>query len=234
MLAMITVALWGLLLTQLTPSNAGASAGAPALATTVIAPEQEAQASQSSPEEVRVTRGPVVRSTATLPLVHRVTFATRETSYNTYCETPIIVHNPTSSSVSVEVEWFVAWGSAIELATRSMSGGAIAGFTGTSFDTGAKINNNPMWLDLNYNRRDTGDFDGYAYVYSDDPRIIVSAFVTCRTNVGTDPGVNVVSVANVPVVPVGNALMYYQAGVPGTVSPPAAIAETPERSQMHR
>jgi hypothetical protein len=229
MLVMITVALWGLLLTQLAPSSAGASSGAKAQPASGGTSGYEVRALQLSQDQVRVTEARAITSSATVPLAHRVTFATRETDNSTYCETPIIVHNPSSQLAHVEVEWFPAWGgSSIEISDRDMNGGSLATFRATSETAAERVNIDPIFTNFNFNQAWVNDFDGFAYVYSDVPQISVSAFVVCRTSLGASSGGNVLSVVNVPVVPVGAALTYFQAEAAGTASPPAAIAETPE------
>ncbi len=235
MLAMIVIALWGLLLTQADMSTATAnSKGAPGeglLAT----PAGEAPLPQSTAAPSKFTEGAPSRSLATLPIVWRVSFATRETGSNSSCNTPIAIHNPSATTANVEVEWFHSWGAPLpDIAVRSMAPATIASFMSRDSVSSNRVNTNPFWINTNYSTILAGDFDGYAYVYSDNPRIIVSAFVTCRTDLGLDSGVDIVSNANVPAYPVGMALEYFQAGAPGASIPPALVAEPGESLRSPR
>jgi len=162
---------------------------------------------------------------ATLPLRWKVSWATERSTDTTFCGTAVLVTNETSSSVSVEVEWFDKDGSALALKPLSVSSMQQRNFiSGTGY----------LVPDTDYRPFDADEAamladieGGYARVHASDPRILVAAFQYCRDGQGNNK--NIVSITQIPVYPVGATLEFYQAGVPGMWSPPMAGPEVPDK-----
>lgn len=73
---------------------------------------------------------------------------------------------------------------------------------------------------------DTGNFNGHALVFSDDPRIFVGVYLTCHeTGASGFPS----HVTNLSAFPVGQTVTFFQAGTPGLAPmPPTAAVTEPE------
>lgn len=154
--------------------------------------------------------------TSTLPLRWRIpTAVERVGSAETYCSTVVSVRNLTTSSVSVEVEWFDWDGTTQKLRPMTLPARNLLQWA----------TNNAIVL-LPYYADDDAlilGFIGYANVNADDPRILVTATVLCRD--GTAGDSKVLSQNELPVFPVGATMEYFQAGMPVGWTPPRAMPE---------
>jgi hypothetical protein len=89
------------------------------------------------------------------------------------------------------------------------------------FMTDNDVQLDPFILDV---YADAGEFDGYAHVNADDPRIVVTAMMRCGDNDLHLP----VTITSIPAYPVGATAEYFQAGIPPAWTPPIAEPEVPE------
>jgi len=174
---------------------------------------------------VRLSTGP-----ATLPLRWHVPFARLETSSSdTHCGTSILVTNPTSGLVKVEVEYFESLiGASLGYSPLSIGGGEVVTFWPVEQEVGTYIMVNQSPLASNFQVIvEIGDFDGRATVHADDPRIIVTAFMVCRTANGIETGQTIVGLVNLPTFAVQDTLSFYQASMPANrPSTPVALPES--------
>jgi hypothetical protein len=83
---------------------------------------------------------------------------------------------------------------------------------------GSVKTDDPIALTFNSYDLNTGDFQGYALVNADDPRVFVSAHMFCEKS-------GSMSFASIPAYPVGATLEYFQAGMPMMGMPPMAIPQ---------
>jgi hypothetical protein len=158
------------------------------------------------------------RAPATLPLRWRVGFAGHKNlnidDFND-CSTVISVMSAAPASMNVEVEFFGQNDAFVNDGTTTLAAGAVEVF-GTVGGSGGSSGpvGGPVALDVLVN---TGNFDsGFAKVHSDEPRLLVTAFLTCRRDradggSGTDPLRGFLSI---PTFPVGAPAEYFQAGMP--------------------
>ncbi len=165
-----------------------------------------------------VSRAP----TSTLPLRWIVTNAAERTgAFNTFCGTVVIVNNLTNSTIIVEVEWFR--NDAVSLALRAASVDPKRHFI---FVTDTEVNNQPYSAN---NSAGLADFNGYAYVTSNDPRLAVGAVIYCRDALG--PSANSVSQASIQVHPIGATAEIFRATMPGMgtplITPPESVLPEP-------
>jgi hypothetical protein len=135
--------------------------------------------------------------------------------------TAVTVRNAGPATVNIDVEWFRADGTSMGLSTEPIiservkvfwpdSGVNLTPFTGE----GATAS--------------TGDLSGgWANVNADDPRVLASAAIVCRDVAGYDAS-NLGAMINVPAVPVGATLEYFQAGTPAVWTPPTVGPEAPQ------
>ena len=221
-LTVIAVALCVLALPQMETAEVMAAYGQPELA----AEGQEIgarsasgqQAGMSLVEESRATtQGP-----ATLPLRWHVTHAVEMNGglANTYCATTVLANNMTSSSVGAQVEWFDHSGSSL-----GYSSGTVLSKRSFAFFADTDINPQPF-LFLDNTSADLGDFAGYATVHADDPRIMVSAYLVCRTGSGWSAAL--LGIMPIKAFPVGATMEIFQAAIPATGTPPVVVPEVPE------
>ncbi len=165
--------------------------------------------------------GTVRAATATLPLRWRVSWAAQYVADTTNCGTAIIVTNDTSSSVTVEVEWFSWYNSSEGLGSLAIAGqNSKVWVSGRDWNT-PSVDYRPFVPD---HYADAIGFAGYARVHATDPRIEVAAFQYCRD--GLDQGKNIMSITNIPAFPVGATAEFFQAGMPATWMPPIAAPES--------
>jgi hypothetical protein len=157
------------------------------------------------------------RTSTTLPLRWYVSSVNENAAGtdNAYCMSAVRVRNVTTSVVTAEVEWVTFQG--VSLDVRSLSVPARGHRT---FITDDDVSSEPFGSSDNANLI---DFGGFAQVHASDPRIIVSAFLVCRT--GTGPATNIVSITNLPAYPVGDFLGVFQADLPMLHDSP--MAENP-------
>ena len=165
--------------------------------------------------------GTVRAATATLPLRWRVSWAAQYVADTTNCGTAIIVTNDTSSSVTVEVEWFSWSGSSQALRPLALPGQqSLIWVSGRDWST-PSVDYRPFVAD---DFAGAIGFIGFARVHATDPRIEVAAFQYCRD--GLDQGKNIMSITNIPASPVGATAEFFQAGIPATWMPPIAAPES--------
>ena len=122
---------------------------------------------------------------------------------NTYCSTAVTATNLTGSTVDIMLEWMNATGSSLGTSTKV----AVAAHGHVEW-----VANNTVESGLPGGGSGLTDFSGHALVYSEDPRIMVSARVYCRD--GTGNQANIVSDYMVPTLPVGTTMDFFQAGMP--------------------
>lgn len=176
-------------------------------------PVPQEQLLEEPPTDAGGTRAPEI----TLPLRWRVATAVEDTGSNAYCTTVINVTNATDAIVSVEVEWHDDISGSLLVVSSSVSA-----FDQHTFVADDQVFYSPWVANV---VAGLADFDGYALVAADDPRIFVHAAVICRDGLGG--GTNVVALYDSPVFPVGTTADYFQAGAPGAapIPPTAAVAE---------
>jgi hypothetical protein len=202
-LTIIAIGLWVLTMTQMDAPEAQARTG---------------HSEQMRQEQRRAVATATHAPTSTKPLRYRIPYA-QNVNYTSSgypdCVTVVSVVNFGPTATSVDVEFFREVGAPAGLATKSVSAGQAGVFITDSTDIQSQPFVGDVWA---Y----TGDFDGYALVNADDPRIIVTAMLRCGDNTHPLP----VAITNIPAVPVGATMDYFQAGMPATWTPP--MAEVPE------
>ena len=124
------------------------------------------------------------------------------------------------SHPDIQVEWINDAGSALDMQSVTAAEGVPGRVWVFTANTDIV---SPMSSDKNSAL--VGIFEGSARVHSSDPRILVSAFMYCRTNTGV---VDLISVVDLPTYPVGVTLDYFRAGMPATWTPPMVAPEVPE------
>ena len=198
----------------------------------VAAPEQSGSLRVAKlTEEVKLSETSIVPRTA-YPLRWRVSFAghknLNEDDTND-CATVIMVSSASPTSMNVQVSFFgqtdvlVGGASALLLPESVQAFATSGGSGGPSGPVGG-----PFVAD---NSASTGNFNsGFARVYSDDPRILVAAFLTCRRDQqNAFEQINAVrGFMNIPAFPVGATAQFFQAGMPAASSSPMAMPELPE------
>jgi len=222
-LTVIAFGLWALTMAPVGTPLAGATESTRSFGDSPVANDSQQGAvplmdqAESAPE---ASVGP----TSTLPLRWRVSWSALNTgSFDTWCSTAIVVMNTKNSKVQVEVEWMDWRG--IPVALRADGIAKYRSKVWTVALPGGRINNLPWgFYDL---AALPSDFQGYALVTANDPRILVSAFQYCRTDVGF-AGATIVAHTNIPAYPVGTTMDFFQAGMPAAWTPPMAAPEGPE------
>jgi hypothetical protein len=228
-LTIIAIGLWALTITQLqvpeaqARPQAGAGSGSgPAVGLRgqdtdeLLALEQFSQGRQ----EPLDAAGPRPHAPAsTKPLRWRIPWARHlnQTGAGTVdCVTGVQVVNFAPRTINVDVEFLNFVGGSQGMITRSMPAG-VPQFLVTDDDT----DETPLNID---GFASTGNFDGYAHVNADDPRIFVTAVVRC----GEDGKQLPVSITTVPAYPVGTTAEYFQAWIPGSDVPQVRAGATAE------
>jgi hypothetical protein len=205
LLTIIAIGLWALTLTQFAPPEA--QAGTSPLI----------QDSQARPEPP--STGPHAPTVTDMPLRWRIARARLETGgFNTYCGTEVVVTNITGSTVNAKVEWMDHLGASLGVETLNL----------TAYEpdnVAANITVEPGELFVAANSG-LSDFQGYALVYADDPRVMATARIYCRDATGI--AANIVSDQTIPAYPVGTTADFFQAGMPMSWTPPMAEPESPE------
>lgn len=157
---------------------------------------------------------------STLPLRWRIAAAVEHTVSANDCTTVLDVTNATDAAVSVEVEWLDDFTGSLAVVPST-----IPAFEQHTFLADDEVSTFP-WLHLGGLVADLDDFDGYALVAADDPRIFVHAAIICRDDAATP---NIVGLYGSPVFPVGTTADFFQAGSPGAAPmPPVARVSEPE------
>lgn len=133
------------------------------------------------------------------PLRWRVAWATEDAS-NAFCGTAVVVTNLTTDTRDVEVEWVDDNGDSYFL-----DYGFIDPLDSDRWVTDSQVYTYPFNANHDANLL---NFAGYALVYADDPRVMVSAFMFCRAGTGNVP---LVSITNIPTYPVGASMEFFQA-----------------------
>jgi hypothetical protein len=136
------------------------------------------------------------------------------TDYND-CSTVISVMSTAPTSMSVEVEFFGQNDALVNDGTTTLAAGAVEVFaTVGGSGGGSGPSGGPVSADVLVN---TGNFEsGFARVNSDDPRILVTAFLTCkhdRLDASSDLDA-LRGFLSIPTFPVGATAEYFQAGMP--------------------
>ena len=130
------------------------------------------------------------------------------------------MRNLTNSLVNVEVEWLSFLDSS--LAVRPQGVAPRQTLTWVADD---EVAPSPFVF---FDDANLADFDGFATVSADDPRITASAFLLCRDGPGT--GTNITTMTNIPAYPVGATLNLFQATMPGIrtlLTPPESLLPEP-------
>ena len=162
---------------------------------------------------------------ATLPMRWRVAHAAEvvdQAGIVDFCATVVVVTNTTNKTVSAELEWFSAPG--LLLDTESFS---LTALQSKTVGTDDEVLVGPFTMTMNSGQ---ADFTGFAQVYANDPRIMVSAYLICRDSVGATQ--NLTAMLSVPTFAVGETLEYFQASAP-TIGglPPMVRSTAPEVPQ---
>ena len=157
---------------------------------------------------------------ATLPLRWRVAYAAETASGpDDFCVTIVAVMNTTDKSVSVEVEWFSAPGTLLDTKPFTLSA-----LQAKNAATDIQVDTGPFSADFNSS---LDNFTGFAHVYANDPRIIVSAYLVCRDAIGATQ--NLTGMLPIPTFAVGESLEYFQAATPMMGGmPPVVVTRPPE------
>lgn len=180
-------------------------------------PARQEQLREEPPADASGTRAPEI----TLPMRWRVAAAVEHTTGDTFCTTIVDVTNATEATVSVEVEWHDDL-----LGSLAVASSNVPAFDQHTFVADDDVRHLP-WLSIGGGNADLADFDGYALVAADDPRIFVHAAILCRD--GLESTAKMVALYGSPVFPVGATADYFRAGVPGVAPmPPTAAATQPE------
>lgn len=189
----------------------------------------QGQGQGTDPEAVASAGASAVsRVQATTPLRWRIPWATVEIgTFATLCTTAINVRNLADATVNVEVEFFSTSGTLLENVAGAVAAGAVENWLP---DGQSNINAAPFAAAANSGT--TGDFEGYANVHADDPRILVSAHILCRNSTADPLQSEIVAITNEPAFPVGATLQFFQAHAPGVPAgqglatmPPAEMAD---------
>jgi len=207
LLALIAAGLWIPVLSQLDISEARATS-----APVVASSEADWLASDETGS------GPLPPASA-LPLRWRVAqLSEMEGVGGGSCMTFIKVQNLSGSSVSVDVEMYGFGGSFLENISASVS------TSGTGWwATDDVIKPEPFKVD---HSADLANFyGGYAKVFADDPRILVSAYHLCRT--GTGPSSELISIDSIPSYATGASMEFFQAGMPTMAGDPSVAGPEP-------
>jgi hypothetical protein len=185
----------------------------------VVAPVAGAE-SASQPQDgllPQVQASERIPGPAPLPLRWHVDHAVNMEGYvNTYCATSIVVLNVTSAPVLTQVEWFDNTTGSVGYLEATVPAGRMRVFM-TDVDVYPVIVGG-IGLGMDF-------FVGNANVHAKDPRIHVSAYITCRDGTGIGSA-NVVALTSVGTAPVGATAEFFQAGMPASWTPP--MAEVPE------
>ena len=212
LLAVLALGVWATLMPQLELPEAQAG---PSPAIELLAPEGQRPLNDAAEP---ISRTP----TSTRPLRWRLAHAQEANDIlGVYCMTVVQVNNTTSSEVIVDVEWFKYDGSSLGLATQPVAAQGSMGFiTDDQIDPGGF---------QTLGNADLANFSGgYAHVNVDDPRIVATGYVVCRTNVDD---AELISMTQVAAIPVGSTAEFFQAGMPPDWLPPAPHRAEPESPQ---
>jgi hypothetical protein len=226
LLGLIAAGLWALTLTQfeLPEANAGSMTPPDAvLERSRVAGQDEAS------HTFRRERAPAAATAApsSRPLRWRVSYAAAwdtDTTGDNECFTVVSVLNTSSVTVSTDVEVFDATPWLAGTASLTLAPGDSQNVFVVA---GGASNSIPFKIDESLPVTDF--LGGFANVHADDPRILVSAFITCKEDGGTDNDKDLRSIANIPAYPVGSTAEFFQAGMPAAWTPgPMAVPEVPE------
>jgi hypothetical protein len=141
------------------------------------------------------------------------------------------VANLSDHSVDVQVEYFESTtGASLGYAEPLLFlAGSVVSFWPHEEEASSFIlvNQSPLMTN-NQVLANVGDFDGRATVHADDPRIIVTAYMVCRTANGIETGQDIVGLVNLPTYAVNDTLSFYQASLP-SVLPSTQVAPPESR-----
>jgi hypothetical protein len=219
LLAIIAAALWMIAIWP-TTSPETAAAGQVGTTTKAHPPQATGRAAE------RLSAGP-----ATLPITWHVPYAMFDsTSIDTHCATAIMISNPTPGTISTEIEYFAsATGYSLGYASVSVDS-HVATASWLYRDPGGGpyvyVDTNPFISDHIWHTV-VDEFAGYASVHSNDPRIIVTAYMVCRDGLDVEAGAKIVGMANIPTYPAHSALEYYRAASPGRPALPGVVTPDP-------
>lgn len=152
--------------------------------------------------------GAATQSGSSLPLRWRVAFARYRTAGATHCATSVIVQNVAPTDTDVQVEAFEHFGTSLALSSEE----TLSPSQQSAFTTNNDVNMNPFVAPITVLSVPT--FAGHVLVYADDPRVVATAYIICRTDDTSDPNAAIVSTTNVPTFPVGQTLEFFRAAVP--------------------
>lgn len=161
----------------------------------------------------------LVAGPATLPLRWRVTFV-RQTdttsefgSNGHFCGTAIVVMNLTNSAVKVQVEYFDGYNGATSKGYSQLT------VTGQKTLIWWTDNNPTLWpIGKAEDIVGTGAMSGYATVHAEHPQVHASAHLVCRDSLDLDVPID--ALTNIPTIPVGPTLEFFQIGMPMTDETP--------------
>jgi hypothetical protein len=216
LLALVAVALWVSILSQMGPSSVAADPSVAPEEGGALARQQAGavQSLQAPGEEYLATSQDAAPRAVTLPLRWRVTLAAHlhtDTAGSDECFTALVFQTVGSTSVAVEVEFFDNFGSSLGMTSTTVAPGDT---TNLRTDSGGSVAPAPFTTNAFVS---TGNFSGgFAHVHADDPRIILGAFYRCRED-GMGGGMRSFSV--IPSIPVGATADFFRAGMPATSAP---------------
>jgi hypothetical protein len=226
LLAAIAAGLWMLVLARAGTSEATAEAVGAAASLDLQRDSGQDEVSHTMRSERARPTGPAAPSG--MPLRWRVSYAAAfddDVSGNNECATVVNLLNTAPVSVSIDVEFYDDNPSLVGTASLSLAPGdshnVVTYAASLSYPIPFKYDSYVF----------TGDFvGGFAEVHGDDPRILVSAFMTCRKDGGAvnTNALELRGMTNVPAFPIGATMEYFQAGLPATWTPPLVEPEEPE------
>lgn len=220
-LALIAAGLWALALTQFEIPPAAASGVRTGVVSTptgasAMTGQQELERPEHPEPEPGAVRAPTVTNP---PLRWRVAEVREETdNFNTFCGTAITITNTTDGTVNVTIEYLDNGG-----VPEAVDSFTIAAFSSNFAVTDIDVEPGLLFANIP-GSSGLDDFQGYAHVHADDPRIMVTARVFCRDGLGTSA--NIVSDYQVATYPVGSSAQFFLAGTAGQAMQEAATVPT--------
>lgn len=148
-------------------------------------------------------------ATSTLPLRWRIPYARHldnSASGSLDCGTVVSVSGFGPANILVEVEFFNAFGNSEGMTSRSLAAGAP-----DVHAADIEMSLSPFGVNTHAN---TGNFEGYALVFADDPRIAVGAYLVCsEANLSANGFPR--SITSLSAHPVGETRAFFRADLPG-------------------
>jgi hypothetical protein len=168
-------------------------------------------------------------SSAAGPLRWRIPYALEVFSGGSagyQCHTAVSILNASSAAVDVEVVLFDSAGVVEASALRNLPvDDSLVYTSATPEETNMPF---PFGIEAEMVLQSASILtNGFALVYAEDPRVLVTAFVSCVGTLQPSLGEAFRGITNIPAYPVGATMEYFQAGTSPVWTPPMAMPETP-------